>query len=652
MNHSKHLQENIDSEEEEKTWQPNKRKTPADVTDVQPSPLITPNGSQVGTVENSEGEWCVIGRDDQAAQISICIAAENGDFDAAADDGISNLTNHNGTSSLLIASQEDHIEVVAVLLESAASVSMTDKDELAPLFTAARNGHWKVAEVLLQYNADLESADTKGRTALFIAVQEGHDGHLLKSNASLSSVNKHGESPLLAAASSGFFAITDEIIQAGASPHVRTLNEGALLIYSAERSMMDTATRLFDAGHFEPCAALESRMTLLEGTLQTLREYSQKLHEFQALWLSVADRLTYVYVQLQREGDLPRAVLHQYIMIIFRFIRAKELFNGNQQGERRTGIEVANDECSLMSAFQEAIDAATSPSASKQDETGQAELFIPTYELDTIQVETCSTRHENQATYAQWLDSVVKVRESRVSRDKFIGAMGRLVYLSHPNVLIRARRNSRPRHRKSQRSNQAIGKHRCNGDRGSETVRFESETLNNKFQNIDHDEIVRGQAGTASQRPPWLIPAHELKYDRDHPIGTGAFGDTAEVKIERNHMETVQWKSPEYLRGDRLTVASDVYAFGMCILEAASGDYPWGRQMDAAVRFQVRKGNLPSESMGCLTAAERVLVEMICAPNLSERIMISSVVEKLGEFAEREVAASIEVSPSSQVDAP
>jgi hypothetical protein len=54
--------------------------------------------------------------------------------------------------------------------------------------------------------------------------------------------------------------------------------------------------------------------------------------------------------------------------------------------------------------------------------------------------------------------------------------------------------------------------------------------------------------------------------------------------------------------------------------------------------------------MGFLTAVERVLVEMICVPNPSERITISSVVEKLGDFAKLESSSSNESRPSLTVD--
>lgn len=52
----------------------------------------------------------------------------------------------------------------------------------------------------------------------------------------------------------------------------------------------------------------------------------------------------------------------------------------------------------------------------------------------------------------------------------------------------------------------------------------------------------------------------------------------------------VRWKAPEVLRGERASFASDVFSFGMCIIEAVSGEFPWGMQLpDAAVKFHVVK---------------------------------------------------------------
>ncbi|KAF1773980.1 Protein kinase, ATP binding site [Phytophthora cactorum] len=42
--------------------------------------------------------------------------------------------------------------------------------------------------------------------------------------------------------------------------------------------------------------------------------------------------------------------------------------------------------------------------------------------------------------------------------------------------------------------------------------------------------------------------------------------------------DALPWKAPECLiRGSESSFASDVYSFGMCVVEAVSGDFPWGK---------------------------------------------------------------------------
>ncbi|KAF1328582.1 Serine/threonine protein kinase, partial [Globisporangium splendens] len=138
-------------------------------------------------------------------------------------------------------------------------------------------------------------------------------------------------------------------------------------------------------------------------------------------------------------------------------------------------------------------------------------------------------------------------------------------------------------------------------------------------------------------------------------FGLSCIPNSAEIKIDTKHMGAVQWKSPEYLRGDRLTVASDVYAFGMPILEAVSGEPPWGQSaIDAVVRFRVRRGILP-QSLETMSDTERALIKMVCASDPSKRVSISYVVEKIYERARQETATKAAAKPtpgSTETDAP
>ncbi|KAF1319644.1 Tkl protein kinase, partial [Globisporangium splendens] len=1151
---------------------------------------------------------------------SLFVASQNGHSEVVTEllkngESVEMATNC-GRTPLCIASLNGHVEVVTELLKKGASASVVMPNGLTPLQVAARNGHVKVVELLFSTSVWMDETCTETRTALHLAAQEGHDmvldvfltkgilpdtrdeegntplisacrnGHwqaaqrLLKSNASLSAINKIGESALLAAASAGSIEFTTALIQAGASPHVRATNGDTILVSAAKRNLKDMVNQLLEAGYLTPLVAPESGVSLLEGTLQTLREYSENVYEFEALWRSVADRLTRLFEQLETEDDVHRDMLHQCVMVIFRFVRVKTLCENRSicsrlvatcnivgclrdlhtelaflqqkikstvtdEASQQWAVKWESDETDLMSAFQEAIDADTSLSLRELDESERVEAvtllqhelkvhsdkytpemlqlleralcqvsqksaldenddgpdwFIPPHELDILQVESKSSprKHRtNHATSAQWLNSMVKVSEFRVDQAKFINAVDRWVFLSHPNVVklfgathlqypytaafenaahtnlldylqvdgnrqflwqklhevalglkylhdrgiileylncehvwvgtdgtakingfgIGMQENSegiegvrwrspealrggktsvmsnvyslavfiyesvtgevpwtnekdrnvaamanagyRPKtsdkcgkrviglvnrmwcadptkrmnlatvieHLKQlgelglQPENASAGppvmtsrrvdietylfpelgsslpvaldaveskcrlcaasqdsvlhinkrlrnvfdllrqQHKTPNDfavkkfcqvlrsldrlvrtalseksvlqraksqvvgiqhdlfhqdideildilsistnddpvhqwteqlatrdrdvRNLKSVinrlqkqsavaqgavkilRFDSETVNRRFQSVDRSALIANE----HQRGPWFIPTHQLKYDRGHSIGTGAFGDvykatwlgtsvvikfmgyeadgdaynrelfyhelqvwfplnhphvirlfgachvgkrffaceyagngtldeflrkgnnstkkwrklyqvalglqylhslnivhndlkcdnvliganedakitdfglscipnSAEVKIEVERMGAVQWKSPEYLRGERLTIASDLYAFGMCILEAVSGDYPWGRLIDAAVSFQVRNGILPRAALECLDGSERALVEMICAPTPSERIKISSVVEKLDEFAKLEAVAT------------
>ncbi|RLN97079.1 hypothetical protein BBJ28_00003318 [Nothophytophthora sp. Chile5] len=89
----------------------------------------------------------------------------------------------------------------------------------------------------------------------------------------------------------------------------------------------------------------------------------------------------------------------------------------------------------------------------------------------------------------------------------------------------------------------------------------------------------------------------------------------------------VRWKAPECLRGARPTFASDIYSFGMCIIEAVTGQFPWGNSLpDVAVKLNVaKKGILPSRPES-FNDAEWELVTRMCRPDPKSRITVGAVV--------------------------
>jgi ankyrin repeat protein len=78
-------------------------------------------------------------------------------------------------SSLRMASQNGHVEIVRILLDHEADVDITRKgDDTTSLSVAAKTGHANVVKQLLMAGADVDAADRYGSTPLFFASRAGH----------------------------------------------------------------------------------------------------------------------------------------------------------------------------------------------------------------------------------------------------------------------------------------------------------------------------------------------------------------------------------------------------------------------------------------------------------------------------------------------
>ncbi|KAI9909053.1 hypothetical protein PsorP6_014485 [Peronosclerospora sorghi] len=99
---------------------------------------------------------------------------------------------------------------------------------------------------------------------------------------------------------------------------------------------------------------------------------------------------------------------------------------------------------------------------------------------------------------------------------------------------------------------------------------------------------------------------------------------------------SLRWKAPELLKDNpKSDLASDIYAFGMTILEALSEELPWGFMADEEVQERVLAGNMPPPPVG---VEENVwsLIEAMCDPDQAARPEINTVVEELHALAEEE----------------
>ncbi|KAG7376571.1 hypothetical protein PHYPSEUDO_013135 [Phytophthora pseudosyringae] len=106
-----------------------------------------------------------------------------------------------------------------------------------------------------------------------------------------------------------------------------------------------------------------------------------------------------------------------------------------------------------------------------------------------------------------------------------------------------------------------------------------------------------------------------------------------ESELESNNKKSIgaiRWKAPEVLQGMKATFASDVYSFGMCIIEAVSGKYPWGLMMDPVVEYYVLKQKrIPQRPPKNCSEEAYALVGRMCRFDQDKRIGMNEVVDEL-----------------------
>ncbi|RLN96306.1 hypothetical protein BBJ28_00003566 [Nothophytophthora sp. Chile5] len=92
-------------------------------------------------------------------------------------------------------------------------------------------------------------------------------------------------------------------------------------------------------------------------------------------------------------------------------------------------------------------------------------------------------------------------------------------------------------------------------------------------------------------------------------------------------VDAFRWKAPECLSGASPTFASDVYSLGMCIIEAVTGEFPWGNAIpDAVVKYNVIQKKLPARPLA-FDDVKWDLVERMCCFKPEERISAGAVAQ-------------------------
>ncbi|KAF1318887.1 Tkl protein kinase, partial [Globisporangium splendens] len=91
------------------------------------------------------------------------------------------------------------------------------------------------------------------------------------------------------------------------------------------------------------------------------------------------------------------------------------------------------------------------------------------------------------------------------------------------------------------------------------------------------------------------------------------------------------WKAPELRRGDRPSIESDVYAFGVCILNTLTWGHPWREKYGLSFVAYLLQRSISSPP-GTLEKTHWVLIKQMCAPIPQHRVSMRYVVTALKGF--------------------
>jgi len=186
-----------------------------------------------------------------------------------------NFQHHRGSDSpLLWSSTRGFSQVVSILIECKAEVTIRDADGRTPLHAASANGHFPILQQLCEAKAPVNEVNVKGQTALMMASKNGHkdvvDFLLAKMTADLAVKDKDGYSALVEASWGGHMEICEVLLATDADVNntggsVRPLEQALLKGHS------DVAAVLRASGAVEPSAtsgpATESSMLDADGNL-------------------------------------------------------------------------------------------------------------------------------------------------------------------------------------------------------------------------------------------------------------------------------------------------------------------------------------------------------------------------------------------------
>ncbi|KAK7066471.1 hypothetical protein SK128_007029 [Halocaridina rubra] len=158
-----------------------------------------------------------------------------------------NATRHTGTGALFFAAQGGFLDIVNLLLDHGGKINQASKDGGTALIVAAQCGHWDVVQELLRRGADPHSAMKDRATAVFVAAQNGHTSvvrTLLAAGAKANVRRLDGASPLWIASQMGHQSVVRLLLNHGTNVDICRHDGATPLFKAAHKGHVDVVQEL------------------------------------------------------------------------------------------------------------------------------------------------------------------------------------------------------------------------------------------------------------------------------------------------------------------------------------------------------------------------------------------------------------------------
>ncbi|KAF1318949.1 Tkl protein kinase, partial [Globisporangium splendens] len=632
------------------------------------------------------GLGAIVNENDSNGTTALFCAAMNGHSDAVRVlvelGAIVNKKDSNGTTPLFCAAENGHVDANLALVELGAFVNEKDKNGNTALDFAARNGHTRVVEVLNQLRPSTHQPSPDNESSLQDNGQSGHsrsteraepaDGTTAVQSADTKPEVTTVDVPVKALSESSDHALNQFLVVklSRVLPNVLpTLQYHCSSVFEAEEMskrvfgrLQGIFEQLHDVDVTEKRAALDEYSDVIARFDQFLLKHGK--HDFVTrlvLCLQVADDILRFHEEIDQVElalELPRTSIVSETRVNDREKQLKsfgntcanvgaiaQLFKNdrmrldaltllrNMLSHRR---ESRDEDVNYHWQIIESLHGQLTRSSPEPSDVIVADWFVPPYQVE------CDEKPFSEgsfgAVYHGKMNGAVVVVKCMLSvgddgaRQQFLKEVQVWSRLRHPHVLLflgachigqlffvcdYAKNGTLPAFLKKGNNQQ-----------------FTWEKLHEVALGLQylHDRhIIHGD-----------LKGNNLLVATDGRAKVADFGLSLIVASSKTlkpvELGAPRWRAPEVLKGESISMPSDIYAFGMCIVEAVSGENPWGNALpDAAVRRNVKKG-VPLLRPSGFSDVQWELVTRMIAFEPSERVKIAAVVGKLDTFRIEELS--------------